>query len=187
MLTHALAALLLSASPAAPAPKAAVKAAPVRAAVDPWAAWAPLLGKWVGEGSGQPGEATGGFSFERDLQGRVLVRRSHADYPASKERPAFRHEDLTVIALEGDAAGATYFDNEGHVIRYRVTHSPEAHRTVFVSDAAPGAPRFRLTYDWSAPERLALTFEIAPPGAPEQFKTYLSARARRAPGAPAKP
>ncbi|MBF5041950.1 hypothetical protein FGE12_06065 [Aggregicoccus sp. 17bor-14] len=182
MLAPALAAVLLSASAAPkPEPKSAPKAAPASAAADPFAAWEPLLGDWMGEGSGQPGEATGGFSFERDLQGRVLVRRSHADYPASKERPAFRHEDLTVIALEGGAPSASYFDNEGHVIRYRVTHSPETHRTVFLSDAIPGAPRFRLTYDWTAPERLTLTFEIAPPGAPEQFKTYLSARAHRAP------
>ena len=58
------------------------------AAADPWAAFEPLLGEWHGEGKGAPGSGTGDFSFERALQGKVVVRRSFAEYPAMKDRPA---------------------------------------------------------------------------------------------------
>jgi hypothetical protein len=49
---------------------------------------------------------------------------------------------------------------------------------VFLGDARPNAPRFRLTYAWPEPGRLELTFEIASPGATE-FRPYISARLRR--------
>jgi hypothetical protein len=52
---------------------------------------------------------------------------------------------------------------------------------VFLSDAAPGAPRFRLTYAWTGatPAEVALTFEIAPPNAPDTFKPYITSKVRR--------
>ena len=40
-----------------------------------WALFEYLLGDWVGEGGGQPGQGTGEFSFHPDLQNRILVRR----------------------------------------------------------------------------------------------------------------
>ena len=32
-----------------------------------------LLGNWVAEGGGAPGQGTGGFSFAPDLQGTILL------------------------------------------------------------------------------------------------------------------
>ena len=52
--------------------------------------WGPLnflIGNWVGEGSGKPGEATGAFSLLPDLQGAVLVRKNFAEYPALANLP----------------------------------------------------------------------------------------------------
>jgi len=79
-----------------------------------WDAWQFLIGEWVSEGGGAPGQATGGFSFNLDLQGRILVRKNHADYPATKDRPAFSHDDLMIVypESEGKPARAIYFDSD---------------------------------------------------------------------------
>src|SRR5205823_11916691 len=53
----------------------------------PWAAYRFLLGEWIGEGKGGPGQGKGAFSFTTELQGKVLVRRNRADYPAAGGRP----------------------------------------------------------------------------------------------------
>jgi len=144
-------------------------------APDAWKDWAPLLGEWVADK--QPDGATGGFTLEPAVRGRVLVRKNRADYPASKDRPASHHEDLMVVFHEGGTTRADYFDNEGHVIHYTVTiRDGGAH---FVSDPTPGAPRFRLSYGWSSPGPVVITFEIAPPDSPDAFKPYIRATARR--------
>ena len=67
-----------------------------------WEAFRFLLGDWTGEGTGTPGEATGGFSFSFDLEGKILIRKSRADYPATKDKPAYSHTDLRVIYQEPD-------------------------------------------------------------------------------------
>jgi hypothetical protein len=137
------------------------------------------MGEWVGEGTGMPGEGAGGFSFAYDLQNTVLVRKNFADYPATKDRPAFRHEDLMIVYQEGGKTRATYFDNEQHVINYSVSVSVDSSSIVFVSDASASSPRFRLTNKKSGTDKIAITFEIAPPGKPEAFTRYIEAKARR--------
>jgi len=147
---------------------------PVRAALDQ------LAGEWTGIDTGTPGEATGGFSFRADLQGQVIIRRNYANYPATKDRSAFRHDDLMVFHHEGTQSPwrADYYDNEGHVIRYIVTS--DAGKLVCVSEPSPDAPRFRFTYTFDGPQTLKLKFEIASPGKPDAFSTYIEASARRA-------
>ena len=52
--------------------------------------WGPaqfLVGNWTGEGGGQPGQGTGAFSFSPELQGKILVRKSFAEYPAANGSP----------------------------------------------------------------------------------------------------
>lgn len=148
---------------------------------DPWAAWRFLVGEWTGEGSGQPGQGSGSFSFAFDLGGKILVRRNRSDYPATKDRPAASHEDLLVVyqASEGSPTRAIYFDNEGHVIQYAVNFSEDQKVLTFLSDPAPSTPRFRLTYTKSDNHTLGVKFEIAPPGQPGSFSTYLEGVARR--------
>jgi hypothetical protein len=147
------------------------------------AGWGPvqyLVGDWTGEGGGGPGQGAGSFSFKPDLQGKILVRKNRAEYPAAKERAASVHDDLMVIYRDTPEAAlrAVYFDSEGHTIRYEVQAPPDG-GVVFVSGPEPSAPRYRLTYtrvDW---DHLKIKFEIAPPGKPEQFATYIEAGARR--------
>src|SRR5271165_5700511 len=86
---------------------------------DPWEPFQYLVGDWVGEGGGRPGQGTGKFSFHWELQKHVLVRRNIAEFPAAAGRPAAVHEDLMVIHRgDNGAIKAVYFDSEGHVIHY---------------------------------------------------------------------
>jgi hypothetical protein len=133
-----------------------------------------LLGQWDGMGSGRPGQASGAFAFSMGLQGRVIVRTSFAEYPASKAAPATRHEDLMIIYPEAGAGiAADYYDSEGHHIRYAVT-TPAPGEAVFLSEVPSGAPKFRLTYTIRPDSLLRGEFAMAPPGKPEEFARYLA-------------
>jgi hypothetical protein len=138
-----------------------------------WNVWKPLLGHWAAEGGGQPGQSSGAFSFRFQLDGKILVRDSGADYPATKDRPAASHHDLMIVYPEAGQFRAIYFDSEGHVINYSVELRPNDKAIVFVSAAEPSAPRFRLTYRLVENERVDIRFEIAPPGKPDAFSTYV--------------
>ena len=94
-----------------------------------------LVGEWKGEGNGQPGQSTGAATFGFELEGKALVRHSHADYPAANGRPASHHEDLMAVFAEGGQLKALYLDNEGHIIRYSVSAVPEG--VAFTSDPVP--------------------------------------------------
>lgn len=136
-----------------------------------------LLGQW--EAISRAGEAVGGFSFDLQLLARVIVRTNYADYPATGERPAFRHEDLMVIYLDdAQALRADYFDSEGHVIRYAgQVGAPD--QVTFTSSPASAGPGFRLAYRLTDPGVLAGTFEITSPDQAGKFSPYLAWSARR--------
>ena len=53
---------------------------------------------------------------------------------------------------------------------------------MFLSEAASGEARFRLSYALDAKGVLKGEFAIAPPGAPEAFKPYVSWESRKASG-----
>lgn len=147
-----------------------------------WHGWDRLIGDWVGGASrGVPGPAaSSGFSFRYDLENHVIVRKDWSDYPARQGRPAFRHEGLMIVS-PGDAgspARATYYDNEGHVIEYDYAVSDSA--VVFTSVLQEGAPRFRLTYRFE-PAQVAIRFDIARPGAGDDFQPYVEGTATRVP------
>ena len=135
-----------------------------------------LIGAWSSAGSTQLGEGHGGFSFERQLNDYVLVRRSFAEY---KSGPAAgtRHDDLMIIYANPPNASphAIYFDSEGHVIRYNVSF-PAANAAIFESESAQPGAHFRLSYVLDG-KVLKGKFEVAPPSA--DYKTYLSWEAER--------
>ena len=147
----------------------------------PWDPVQFLVGDWVGEGTGTPGQGSGAFSFTWDLDRKVMVRTSSADYPATKDRPALSHRDL-MIMYENPATRkleAIYFDNEGHVINYAVELSREPGLVQLTSPAAPSSPRYRLTFKNTGSDSLSLRFEIAPPGKPDAFTTYVEGSVHR--------
>lgn len=152
-----------------------------KTAVPAWGDWQYLMGEWEAAGQGRPGEGVGRFSFTFDLQDKVIVRKSHTDYPATAGRPAFSHDDLMVVYAEDDPRKfrADYYDSEGHVIRYAAEFSPDGQTLTFVSYPVPAQPRFRLTYVKLKNNGLGIKFEIAPPGAPEDFRVYVAGTARK--------
>ena len=138
-----------------------------------------LLGEWVAAGSGEPGQGTGGVSFAFELGDKILVRRNHLEFAATKDNPAFTHEDqLITYKEETGEMGAIYFDNEGHTIHYKVTLSPEGH-IVYISETVPGAPRFRMSYLKGLDGTYTTRFEIAPPNNPEGFVIHVEGPAKR--------
>ena len=134
-----------------------------------WAKLEFVLGKWsgvAGEKETPLGAGQGGFSFELDLEKKVMVRRNHAEYDKG-----VKHDDLMVIYWEGGPR-AVYFDSEGHTIRYNLAF-PGKDQVVFESDGTQPGPRYRLSY-WMEKSVMKGKFEVAPPGAASEFTTYMS-------------
>ncbi|HEX3553347.1 MAG TPA: hypothetical protein VIA62_08960 [Thermoanaerobaculia bacterium] len=156
----------------APSATPAPTAAPPTLATG-WEPLAFLVGDWEGTGTGAPGASKGGFSFEPQIQGNGLLRRSTNDSPSG------HHEDVMLVYRNpGGAFRAVYVDNERHVIQYAVTATAEPRGAVFLSDEAAGMPRFRLTYKLRPDGTVGITFELAPPGS-AVFKTYTEGTAKR--------
>jgi hypothetical protein len=80
---------------------------------------------------------------------------------------------ITVAGLLVIITVSSYFDTEGHQINYKITPASDGQSVMFISDASQSQPRYRLSYVKSKDGRLEGKFEIAPPGQPEEFKTYL--------------
>ncbi|HEY3295979.1 MAG TPA: hypothetical protein VGL38_11110 [bacterium] len=145
-----------------------------------WSACQFLIGEWTGGGGGSPGQGTGSFIFAPDLQGRVITRKNIAEYPATKDQPAYRHDDLMVIyQLPDHATRADYYDNEGHVIRYGVEFAADKNAVIFLSDSLAGQSRYRLTYTRTDSADVTIRFDVAVPGSGEGFKTYIQATAHK--------
>jgi hypothetical protein len=142
-----------------------------------WDKWTWLTGTWVGEGSGQPGQGGGTFSFAFDLDKNILVRKSHSEYTATQNRSATIHDDLMIIypATNGNASKAIYFDYEGHVINYTVSVSDES--VVFQSEKMQDVPVFRLTYSLLENETINTKFEMSQDG--QNFMTYIEGKSKR--------
>jgi len=141
-----------------------------------------LVGKWVGEGTAETGQSGAGYcSFEPGLQEKVLLRQNHSEYPASSDHAAISHDDLMIIYPDHakQQLRAFYTDNEGNVIHYTVTPSSDGKSAVFLGDAEAGARRFRLTYTLAQPDHMTITFEMAPPGKPDQFQKFIEGKMRR--------
>jgi len=144
----------------------------VRCDRDPWEKIQFLMGEWIGEGTGDPGHGTGEYSFVLDLDKKVLIRKSSADYPAANGRRAFSHHDLMIVYPENESLRADYFDNEGHVIHYKVQF-PAVDAVEFSND------QYRLTYRKLSDSKVGIKFEIRPAG--KNFATYIDATATKKP------
>ena len=143
----------------------------------PWEKWSWLLGEWKGEGSGQPGPGSGTFTFTPDLSNKILVRKSHSEYPATSNKPEVVHDDLLIVYLDfsGNPSKAIYFDNEGHTINYSITYTDKT--IILLSDRIPNFPVFRLTYTFIDAGLINIKFEMSRDG--EHFMTYIEGKAKK--------
>lgn len=140
---------------------------------DAWKKLDFLTGNWVGfagEKDTPLGPGHGAYSFNPELNGKILVRKNAAHYDSGVQ-----HDDLMVVYLETDTPRAIYFDTEGHVIRYNLAF-PGANRVVFESDGSQPGPRYRLTY-WMEGASLNGQFEVAPPG--KEYQSYMKWTSKR--------
>ena len=144
-------------------------------AADPWKALSFLEGTW--EAHAQAGSAgaqgIGTYTFKPELRHHVLVRSSEA-YAACKGPANFdcEHSDVLYIYQEAQdqPLKAIYFDNEGHVIHYDVS-TPDSTTAIFISDASPTRPQFRLVYELKDAV-MSGKFQMRMPG-PSEWKSYL--------------
>jgi hypothetical protein len=162
-----------------------VLAGSILAATGSWPADAPgmsalkfLEGKWVGEGSSEAGRGRGYATFEKDLQSKVIVRRNHADYPASHDRAAYQHDDLMVIYMDPSSKGvrAFYTDNEGHVIQYTVGVSADGNTVTFLADREPAAAQYRLTYTRHEENKMTILLEARGASQDAQFQKVVEGK-----------
>ena len=142
-----------------------------------WNNWTWLMGEWKGEGSGQPGQGGGTFSFSYDLDKKIIVRKSHSEYPATDNKPKIVHDDLMIVYLDANESPskAIYFDNEGHIINYAITYADKS--ITLTSNEVPNTPFFRLTYTLLENDLINTKFEISRDGL--NFKTYIEGKSNK--------
>ena len=142
-----------------------------------WEKWTWLIGEFQGEGSGQPGQGGGTFSFAFDLDKNILVRKSHSEYPATNNKPLIVHNDLMIVYPDytGNPSKAIYFDNEGHTINYSITYPDQS--IVLTSNKIANVPIFRLTYSLLNDGMLNTKFEMSQDG--EKFMTYIEGKSKK--------
>jgi hypothetical protein len=142
-----------------------------------WENWSWLIGTWKGEGTGEPGKGGGIFSFTTDLDKKIIVRKSHSEYPATKVKPKIVHDDLIIVYLDysGTPSKAIYFDNEGHIINYVISYSDS--NIVMISEKIEHVPVFRLTYSLLAANSINTKFEISQDG--ETFTKYIEGKSKK--------
>jgi hypothetical protein len=137
-----------------------------------------LLGAWKGEGLGKPGQGGGTFAFSLDLNGQIMVRHGHTEFPASQGKTASVHDDMMIFYSDpatGDPR-SVYFDNEGHTILYSVSQVDKS--VVLTSEKVGNMPAFRITYTLLENGEMDTVFDMAQDG--KTFVTYLEGKSRRA-------
>ena len=116
-------------------------------------------------------------SLSLDLDKKILVRKSHTEFPATDKKAKEIHDDLMIVYSDnsGNPSKAIYFDNEGHTINYAVTFSDKS--IILTSEKIQNAPVFRLTYTLLEDKRVNTKFEMSQDG--EKFTTYIEGKSRK--------
>ncbi|MBB2174007.1 hypothetical protein [Gluconacetobacter asukensis] len=125
-----------------------------------------LVGTWnAGQGTlaDTGGTTTGQSTITAEAGGAVLLRRDHTDLFDRAGKPSGGFDQIMMIYPEGSTLHADYSDGR-HVIHYDRAAIEPGHAVTFTSSAAPGQPVFRLGYRLLAPNRLGVSFSMAPPG-----------------------
>ena len=130
-----------------------------------------FIGKWRGEGDGQPGHSTVERSYEADLDGKFLVARNQSTYAPQEKNPKGEvHRDIGYYSWDKARKRCLLrqFHSEGFVALYACS-TPElgAVELVFDSEAIENIPagfRSRETWRFTGWDAFAELCEIAAPG-----------------------
>lgn len=125
-----------------------------------------LVGDWdSGEGkvAETGGSSKGGSIISVESDGSALLRRDHTELFDKAGRPAGGFHQTMLIYPDGNTLKADYVDGEGHAIHYLSADVVAGKSVTFLSGTGQG-PQFKLTYEMRAPDMLAVTFGMTPPG-----------------------
>jgi len=128
-----------------------------------------LVGNWdTGEGkvAETGGTSKGGSMISVESDGSALLRRDHTELFDKAGKPAGGFHQTMLIYTDADKVKADYVDGEGHAIHY-VSADVVPGKSVTFNGAPGQGPLFKLTYEMKAPDQLAVTFGMTPPGAAE--------------------
>jgi hypothetical protein len=132
--------------------------------------WSWLIGEWKDIVSRQSGNETITFSFAYDLDKKVIVRKSQTQYTDKTAGQKIIHQELMIIYPDqsGKSNKAICFDNEGHIINYKITFEGKA--VIFKNYDRGNSPVYRLTYMRTGDGTISRKFELSRDG--ENFTTY---------------
>ena len=125
-----------------------------------------LVGRWdTGAGNvADTGGTSKGFSVVTvEANGAALLRRDHTDLFDAAKKPSGGFDQIMLIYPENGTLYADYSDGR-HVIHYKSATVVAGESVTFSSVSQPGAPTFKLTYEFHAPDTLNVTFGMLPPG-----------------------
>jgi hypothetical protein len=128
-----------------------------------------LVGNWSGgteNVADTGGTSRGSSTITSEAGGSVSLRREHTDLFGADGKPSGSFEQIVMSYPEGGTLHADYSDGE-HIIHYTSATIEPGRSVVFTTSASPSAPSFRLSYEKTNPETLAIRFEMAPPGETE--------------------
>jgi hypothetical protein len=143
-----------------------------------------LIGRWQGTSEGQPGQGTVEREYTRILRSRFVQAQNRSVYPPQEKNPkGEEHLDTAVFSFDRQRQQIVMrqFHVEGFVSQY-VLQSATASTFVFVSEAIENIPagfRARETYQFTGPDGLVETFEMAEPG--KDFAVYSRTTLRKVP------
>lgn len=132
---------------------------------------APLIGRWEGEGKGQPGTSSVRRTYRWVLRGTFIEVRSASSYPPQDANPdGEEHEEVGYFSFDRSRQKVVFrvFHIEGFVNQY-VLQTHDATNLIFDSEAIENIPSgytARETIHLAAPGRLEEVFELASPGQP---------------------
>jgi len=142
-----------------------------------WAPFQPFVGKWKGEGVGEPGKGTYERSYQLVLNKTFIEIRNKAIYPPGDKNPSGEiHEDLGYFSYDYSRKlfVLRQFHIEGFVNQFKLDSiSPDRKTIVFITESIENIPkgfRAKETYRLISENEMEEIFELAQPG--KDFAIY---------------
>lgn len=142
-----------------------------------------FLGKWQGEGQGQPGKSRVSREYALVLEGRFIEVKNRSLYAPQEGNPGEDHRDVGYLSFDSTRGKHVLrqFHVEGFVNQYlHESTSADGKTIVFVTEAIENIPpgwRARETYVLLGPDEFVERFELAEPG--KDWELYSENRLRR--------
>ncbi|MDZ4867440.1 MAG: hypothetical protein SGI91_08980 [Alphaproteobacteria bacterium] len=144
-----------------------------------------FIGRWAGEGEGQPGKSTVERTYEATLGGRFILARHRSSYAPQEKNPKGEvHDDVGYFSFDKARKRFVFrqFHVEGFVNQFvAATPSFDKDTLVFDSEAIENIPagwRARETYKFSGTDAFEEIFELSEPS--KDFTVYSHNRFKRA-------